>query len=161
MGLAARVLSEQQVSLLDLEEALVQIGNAVEADNVREIIESMQQFHLLLLKKTANPFLVEEGRRLIIPLYDFSLMRALNGGFDGSPWRLNLIRHRQILDAIRNGPPHFAEQTVIHVMDQFLKVALEVWAEKMESETEAASAKNIRGKKKPNGQASQVRAKRR
>jgi hypothetical protein len=73
----------------------------------------------------------------------------------GHPAAVESYRHRQILDAIRTGPPHFAEQTLIHVMDQFLKVALEVWAEKMESETEAESAKNIRGKKKPNGQASQ------
>src|ERR1051325_4125921 len=154
-GLAARLLSEQQVPLMDLEAAMGEIRSAVEADNIRQIIECMQRFHMLLLKKTGNPFLVEEGRRLIIPLYDFTLMRALNGGFDGSPWRLNLERHRQILDAIRTGPPYFAEQTVVHIMELFLKAALEVWAEKMQSETEAAPNKNIRVKKKPNDEPSQ------
>lgn len=153
-GLAARLLSEQQVPLMDLEAALLEIRSAVEADNIRLIIECMQRFHVLLLKKTGNPFLVEEGRRLIIPLYDFTLMRALNGGFDGSPWRLNLERHQQILDAIRTGPPHFAEQTVIHVMELFRKVALEVWAEKMQSEPQAAPNKNSRAKNKPNGEPS-------
>src|SRR5205085_10256042 len=151
-GLAARLLSEQKVSLVDLEASLVEIRSAVEADNVRQIIECMQRFHMLLLKKTGNPFLVEEGRRLIIPLYDFTLMRALNGGFDGSPWRLNLERHRQILDAIRTGPPHFAEQTVIHIMELFLKVALDVWAEKMQNDPQTTSNKGTRARNKPNGE---------
>jgi len=154
-GLAARLLSEQKVPLVDLEASLLEIRSAVEADNVRQIIECMQRFHMLLLKKTGNPFLAEEGRRLIIPLYDFTLMRALNGGFDGSPWRLNLERHRQILDAIRTGPPHFAEQTVINIMEQFLNVALDVWAEKMQSEPQAISNKGSRAKNKTNGEPSQ------
>ena len=130
-GLAARLLSEQKVPLTDLEEALVDIRRAVEAGDVRPIIECMQRFHMTFLEKTSNPFLVEEGRRLIIPLYDFTLMRALTGGMDGSPWRTNLERHMQNLDAIRTGPPYYAEQTVIHVMDQFVKTALHVWAEKI------------------------------
>jgi DNA-binding GntR family transcriptional regulator len=150
-GLAARLLSEQKVPLIDVEAALLEIRSAVQADNVRQIIESMQRFHMTLLEKTGNPFLVEEGRRLIIPLYDFTLMRALTGGLDGSPWRLNLERHRQILDAIRTGPPYFAEQTVIHVMDQFLKAALHVWADKIQSVPPAASAKNFRAPSKRNG----------
>ena len=150
-GLAARLLSEQKVPLMDVEAALVEIRSAVEADNIRQIIESMQRFHMTLLEKTGNPFLVEEGRRLIIPLYDFTLMRALTGGLDGSPWRLNLERHQQILDAIRTGPPHFAEQTVIHVMDQFLKTALHVWAEKMQSTPQATSTKAFRTQSKRNG----------
>jgi DNA-binding GntR family transcriptional regulator len=150
-GLAARLLSEQKVPLTDLEAAMVEIRKAVEADNVREIITAMQRFHMTLLEKTGNPFLVEEGRRLIIPLFDFTLMRALTHGFDGSPWRQNLERHKQILDAIVSGPPYFAEQTVIHVMDQFLMTALHVWAEKMQSPPQAADTKNSRARKKTNG----------
>ena len=150
-GLAGRLLSEQKVPLTDLEAAIVEIRSAVEADNVREIITAMQRFHMTLLEKTGNPFLVEEGRRLIIPLFDFTLMRALTHGFDGSPWRQNLERHKQILDAITTGPPYFAEQTVVHVMDQFLKTALHVWAEKMQDPPEAATTKNSRAKRKTNG----------
>jgi DNA-binding GntR family transcriptional regulator len=150
-GLAARLLSEQKVPLTDVEAAMVEIRIAVESDNVREIIASMQRFHMTLLEKTGNPFLVEEGRRLIIPLYDFTLMRALSDGLDGSPWKQNLERHKQILDAIRTGPPYFAEQTMIHVMDQFLQAALHVWAEKMQSTPQAASTKNSRTKRKRNG----------
>ena len=150
-GLAGRLLSEQKVPLTDLEAAIVEIRSAVEADNVREIITAMQRFHMTLLEKTGNPFLVEEGRRLIIPLFDFTLMRALTHGFDGSPWRQNLERHKQILDAIMTGPPYFAEQTVMHVMEQFLKTALHVWAEKMQGKPEAATTKNSRAKRKTNG----------
>lgn len=147
-GLAARLLTEQKVPLTDLEAAMVEIRKTVEADNVREIITAMQRFHMTLLEKTGNPFLVEEGRRLIIPLFDFTLMRALTHGFDGSPWRQNLERHEQILDAIVSGAPYFAEQTVIRVMDQFLMTALHVWAEKMQSPPQAADAKNSRARKK-------------
>src|SRR5882724_5264807 len=106
---------------------------------------------------TVSHAVAEEDRQLIIPLYDFTLMRALNGGFDGSPWRLNLERHRQILDAIRTGPPHFAEQTVVHIMELFLKVALDVWAEKMQSEPQTNS-KGSRAKNKPNNEPSRGQA---
>lgn len=150
-GLAARLLSEQKAPLMDVEAAMVEIRSAVETDDVRQIIASMQRFHMTLLEKTGNPFLVEEGRRLIIPLYDFTLMRALTDGLDGSPWRQNLERHKQILDAIRTGPPYFAEQTMIHVMDQFLKAALHVWADKMQNTSQAPSKKNSRAKRKKNG----------
>jgi len=149
-GLAARLLSEQKVPLTDLDAAIVEIREAVEAGNVREIITSMQRFHITLLEKTGNPFLVEEGRRLIIPLYDFTLMRALTHGFSGSPWKQNLERHKQIIDAILTGSTYFAEQTVVHIMDQFLKTALDVWAEKMQS-TQTATTKNSRTKRKSNG----------
>jgi DNA-binding GntR family transcriptional regulator len=150
-GLAARLLSEQKVPLADLEAAIAEIQRAVEADNVREIISSKQRFHMTLLEKTGNSFLLEEGRRLIIPLFDFTLMRALTHGFDGSPWKQNLERHKQILDAILTGPPYFAEQTVIHVMDQFLKTALHVWAEKMQSPQQAPAPKSSRARRKGNG----------
>jgi len=150
-GLAARLLSEQKVPLADLEAAIAEIQRAVEADNVREIITSMQRFHMTLLEKTGNSFLLEEGRRLIIPLFDFTLMRALTHGFDGSPWKQNLERHKQILDAILTGPPYFAEQTVIHVMDQFLQTALQVWAEKMQSPRQAPAPKSSRAGRTGNG----------
>lgn len=150
-GLAGRLLSEQKAPLTDLESVMVEIRTAVEAGNVREIITAMQRFHVTLLEKTGNPFLVEEGRRLIIPLFDFTLMRALTHGLDGSPWKQNLERHKQILDAIVTGPPYFAEQTVIHVMDQFLKTALHVWAEKMQNPPQPATTKNSRARRKTNG----------
>jgi len=145
-GLAARLLSEQKAPLTDLVATMEEIRIAVETDDVRLIIRSMQRFHMILLEKTGNPFLLEEGRRLIIPLYDFTLMRALTDGLDGSPWRQNLERHKQILDAIRTGPPHFAEQTMIQVMDQFLQTGLHVWAEKMQSTLQPTSRKISRAK---------------
>ncbi len=147
-GLAARLLAEQRAPLADLESTLVEIQNAVEADEVRQIIECLQRFHMTLLEKTGNRFLVEEGRRLIIPLYDFTLMRAKIGGLNGSPWRLNVARHRQILEAIQTGPPHFAEQTTIQVMELFLKVALDVWAENLQGPSQTGSRKGSRARKR-------------
>jgi hypothetical protein len=69
--------------------------------------------------------LEEYGRRLVLPLYAFTLMRALAKNIDTSPWarRLPLI-----IDVIRVGDPHVAEQTLIHVTNAFLEVSLTVWA---------------------------------
>jgi DNA-binding GntR family transcriptional regulator len=127
-GLAARLLAERDAPLTGMEAALAEMRQAVHRNDVRQIIDCVQRFHVLLLEQTGNSFLMEEGRRLIIPLYSFTLMRALAKGLDGSPWKPNLAHHQQILDAIRTGQPYFAEQIVIQVTNQFLEAALRVWA---------------------------------
>jgi DNA-binding GntR family transcriptional regulator len=105
--------------------------HGVDANDLRQIIACLQRFHLALLEKTGNPYLLEEGRRLIKPLYDFTLMRALAQNLDGRPWRPNIVRHRCILDAIRSGQPYFAEQMTIQMIGQFLEAALDVWADQL------------------------------
>lgn len=130
-GVAARLVTERKVPVDDLEDIIGEMHHGVEANDLRQIIASMQRFHLALLEKTRNPYLLEEGRRLIKPLYDFTLMRALAQNLDGSPWRPNVVRHRCILDAIRSGQAYFAEQITIHMIGQFLEAALDVWADQL------------------------------
>ena len=55
-------------------------------------------------------------------------MRALAKNLDTSPWAKQLHLHRLIVDVIRLGTPHVAEQTLIHVTSSFLEAALTVWA---------------------------------
>jgi hypothetical protein len=55
--------------------------------------------------------LEEYGRRLVVPLYAFTLMRALAKKIDTSPWAKQL-------------PLHLAEQTLIHVTNSFLEAPL-------------------------------------
>jgi len=47
---------------------------------------------------------------------------------DASSWVPEVSNHQRILDALRMGDPHLAEQTVVHITGLFLKAALAVWA---------------------------------
>ena len=126
-GLAARIIVEQNLSITDLEAAMVDLRLAVEANDVRSVIDRVQRFHVCILTKPGNPFLLENGLRLIVPLYAFTLMRALAKGLDASPWVPHVANHQRIVDAIRMGNPQLAEQVVIHVTNRFMERYLEVW----------------------------------
>ncbi len=127
-GLAARIIVEQKLPLDDLEAALAEMREAVEENDLRKVVARVQHFHLCLLEKAGNPFLWDTGRRVIIPLYAFTLIRALAKNLDASPWELQMQNHRRIVDAIHMGNPRLAEQVVIHVTNLFLESALQVWA---------------------------------
>jgi DNA-binding GntR family transcriptional regulator len=127
-GLAARIVAQRNLPLEDLEAALHGIEEAVKKNDLRKVVESVQHFHVHLLEKSGNPVLEEYGRRLVVPLYAFTLMRALAKNLDTSPWAKQLPMHRLIVDVIRLGDPHVAEQTLIHVTNSFLGAALTVWA---------------------------------
>jgi DNA-binding GntR family transcriptional regulator len=127
-GLAARIIVEQRLPIGDLEAAMLELRRAVETNDVRTVVDRLQRFHVCLLEKPGNPFLRENGLRLIVPLYAFTLMRALAKGLDTGPWAQQIANHQRIVDAIRMGNPQLAEQVVIHVTNQFLERSLEVWA---------------------------------
>lgn len=128
-GLAARIVVEQKLPIADLEAAMIDLRLAVESNDVRSVIDRVQKFHLCLLKKPGNPFLLENGQRLIVPLYAFTLMQALAKGLDASPWVPQVPNHQRIVDAIRMGSPQLAEQVVIHVTNHFMEHYLEVWGQ--------------------------------
>ncbi len=127
-GLAARLVVEQKLPLDDLEAALAEMQHAVQQNDLRKVVDRVQQFHLCLLEKAGNPFLSDSGRRVIIPLYAFTRIRALAKNLDASPWEPQLHNHRRIVDAMRMGHPRLAEQVVVHVINLFLESALQVWA---------------------------------
>jgi len=126
-GLAARLIVEQELAIADLETAMVELRRAVETNEVRGVIDRVQRFHVCMLAKPGNPFLLENGLRLIVPLYAFTLMRALAKGLDASPWVPQVANHQRIVDAIRMGNPQIAEQVVIHVTNRFMERYLDVW----------------------------------
>src|SRR5467141_129288 len=66
-GLAARIIVEQNLSITNLEAAMVDLRLAVETNDVRSVIDRVQRFHLCLMEKPGNPFLLENGLRLIVP----------------------------------------------------------------------------------------------
>ena len=79
-GLAARLITEQRLPVDDLEAAMAGMRQAVELNDVRRVVDCVQRFHVSFLEKPGNSFLRETGRRLVIPLYAFTLMRALSQG---------------------------------------------------------------------------------
>jgi len=127
-GLAARLITEQRLPLDDLEAAMAGMRQAVELNDVRRVVDWVQRFHVSVLERPGNSFLRETGRRLVIPLYAFTRMRALAKNLDASPWAPQLTNHQRIIDAIRMGNAYLAEQVVIHVTNLFLESALNVWA---------------------------------
>lgn len=128
-GLAARLITEDKLPLDDLESAFNEIQRSVRTGDLRQVIGSVQGFHMLMLEKPRNSVLREHGRRLLVPLYAFTLMKALVKKLDTSPWEKQLRLHQLIVDVLRQGNPHLAEQTLIHVTNFFLHSALEVWAQ--------------------------------
>ena len=127
-GLAARLTVERKLPLGDLEACMMALREAVATNDVRKVIDRVQRFHVCLLEKPGNPFLRENGRRLVVPLYAFTLMRALAKNLDARPWAEQLSNQQRIIDAIQLGNPRLAEQIVIHVVSLFQKAALKVWA---------------------------------
>ena len=127
-GLAARIAAQRCLPVDDLEAILKRLQQAVQLDDLRKVVESVQDFHVRLLEKPGNSFLEEQGRRLVVPLYAFTLMRGLAKNLDTSPWGRQLPLHQMIIDVIRLGDPYVAELTLIHVTNSFLEAALSVWA---------------------------------
>ena len=127
-GLAARLISEDKLPVDDLEAAFNEIQRSVGTGDLRQVIESVQRFHMLMLEKPRNSVLREHGRRLLVPLYAFTLMKALVKRLDVGPWERQLRLHRLIIDVLQQGNPPLAEQMLIHVTNLFLHAALEVWA---------------------------------
>ena len=127
-GLAARIITERKLPLDDIEAAFAGLQAAVRSNDLRRVIGAVQHFHLLLLEKPGNPFLQEHGRRLVIPLYAFTLIRALAKHLDTSAWAQQISKHQLIVDVLQLGNPSLAEQTLIYVTNSFLDAALTVWA---------------------------------
>ena len=127
-GLAARIIAERRLPLQDIEAAMSAIQAAVVSNDPLKVMDSVQRFHLCILEKTGNPLLLDTGKRLIVPLFAFTRMRVQARNLDASPWVPEVANHQRILDALRMGDPHLAEQTVVHITGLFLKAALAVWA---------------------------------
>jgi DNA-binding GntR family transcriptional regulator len=127
-GLAARIIAERKLPLEDIESVMSAIQTAIASNDPLKVVDFVQKFHLCILEKSGNPILLETGKRLIVPLFAFTRMRVQARNLDASPWVPEVSNHQRILDALRMGDPHLAEQTVVHITSLFLKAALAVWA---------------------------------
>jgi DNA-binding GntR family transcriptional regulator len=124
--LAARIIAERKLPLQDMESAMSAIQVAVASNDALKVIDSVQRFHLCILEKTGNPLLLDTGKRLIVPLLAFTRMRVQARNLDASPWVPEVSNHQRILDALRMGGPHLAEQSVVHITGLF-RVPRQFW----------------------------------
>jgi DNA-binding GntR family transcriptional regulator len=127
-GLAARLTTQLHLPVDDMESTLAEMQQATDRDDLRAIMDCLLRFHLALCEKPRNPFLVEQGRRILIPLFAFTLIRSVVKGLPADPWRQGLATHRQMLDAIRSGDEFFAEHMAVRSIHGFMSRALKLWA---------------------------------
>jgi DNA-binding FadR family transcriptional regulator len=91
------------------------------------LIEADLRFHLHLLELSGNPVLVEHGRRLLIPLFAFVLMRVETQHQGVTPWSETLTLHQRILEHLRGGDPFLTEQLIVRTAPRFATVAYDIW----------------------------------
>jgi DNA-binding GntR family transcriptional regulator len=127
-GLAARLTVQMNLPVDDMESALAEMEEAAQRDDLRHTIDCLIRFHLALCSKPGNGLLIEQAKRILIPLFAFTLMRAVARGLTAEPWRQGLAAHRQMLDAIRSGDPFFAEQMAVRAIHGFMDLAIRIWA---------------------------------
>jgi len=127
-GLAARLTAQLCLPVDDLESILAEMQRATDRDDLRQITDCLLRFHMALCTKPGNPFLVEQGKRILVPLFAFTLIRSLARGLGADPWRQGLPAHGQMIDAIRSGDEFFAEQMAVRSIHQFMRLAVQLWA---------------------------------
>ncbi|MGH9612184.1 MAG: GntR family transcriptional regulator, partial [Bryobacteraceae bacterium] len=128
---AARLVVERQADLTILRDAVAALRDALQGDDLAPIIESALHFHLTLCESSGNPFLTEQFRRLTIPLYAFTLMRAVVQGVSKHPWHNSLALFERMMDALASGDPFFAEHYVLQTIQRFARQACEIWAHEL------------------------------
>ncbi|WP_263357952.1 GntR family transcriptional regulator [Acidicapsa ligni] len=128
-GLAARLVTQRKVDLAPLQEALKEMRRATKAGEIRRLIEADLRFHLCLCELSGNGFLQAQVSTLLVPLFAFVSMRAVQVHQTAKAWESDLGRHKRIIELISEGDPAAAEFTVRATMQQFAARAYGIWQE--------------------------------
>jgi DNA-binding GntR family transcriptional regulator len=120
-GYVARIVTQKQPDLAELDQSLSDMRSAVDCNNVKAFYERDLQFHVLLAEKTGNPMLVQAIKRIILPLFAFVVIRVQGARTGKDQWVRSLEQHKRILDAIRTRDPVFAERLVTNTITAFLE----------------------------------------
>jgi DNA-binding GntR family transcriptional regulator len=80
----------------------------------------------------ANPFVLEHGRRILLPFFAFVRMRVAASGQETSVWSRDLEAHQRIIDLIAEGEGEVAEQYIKKAMDRFARTAYDNWERRSE-----------------------------
>lgn len=128
-GLAASLLARRKADVSSLQEAIEAMQQAALQGDLRGALEADLTFHLRLCELPQNSFLAQQARQLLIPVFAFTMIRAIGIQCSAQAWADCVDDHNLILAGIRSGDPLFAEQSTRHAIGKFVSIAHEVWAE--------------------------------
>lgn len=118
-SLAARLVTERQPDLSDLDQIVADMRSAVKCRNLPAFYERDLRFHLTLCEKAGNSVLTQMLRRLLVPLFTFVIIRT-HEKMDGlKRWTRSVDQHAQILAVIRKGHPELAVTEVAAILGYF------------------------------------------
>lgn len=126
-GMAAQLVAERGLDLAPLEEALNGMKAAIQARDMRALVESDLAFHSCLCEMSGNHFLADAARRVLSPLFAFVLLEVLASGQGPEAWSVDLPRHARIIELIREGDPLVSGQYVHSSIRRFVSSAYAVW----------------------------------
>jgi GntR family transcriptional regulator, trigonelline degradation regulator len=126
-GLAARLIAQHQPDLKPLELVLKDMRQAALHGDVRKLVEADLRFHLTLCELSGNHLLYSQVRNLLVPLFAFVSMRAVQSSQTAEVWETDIDRHRRMIDLMREGDPCAAEFVVRAIMQPFATRAYAVW----------------------------------
>ncbi|TCK70757.1 GntR family transcriptional regulator [Acidipila rosea] len=128
-GLAARLAAQRHADLAPLKDALKEMRRATRQGQIRLLIEADLRFHLCLCELSGNHLLYTQMRTLLVPLFAFVSMRAIQVNQTVKAWESDLDRHKRIVDLILDGDPDAAEFTMRSTLQRFAARAHSVWQE--------------------------------
>jgi DNA-binding GntR family transcriptional regulator len=126
-GLAARLVAERKPDLTPLLSSLKELRKATKNGAIHNLIEADLNFHLRLCELSGNRFLYMQIRTLLVPLFAFVAMRAVQSHQSARSWESDLDRHKRIIELIQEGDGFAAEFVVRGAMQQFAQRAYEIW----------------------------------
>ncbi len=118
-ALAARLATERQPDLSELDQVVADMRSAVSCRNLPAFYERDLRFHLALCEKAGNPVLTQMLRRLLVPLFAFVIIRTHEKMGGPERWTRSISKHEQILAVIRKGDPEQAVAEVSAILGYF------------------------------------------
>jgi DNA-binding GntR family transcriptional regulator len=130
-GLAARLAAEARPDLSKLQSAVDGMRQAVNRGKLEDLLQCDFRFHLELCELSGNSYVVEHGRRILVPFFAFVRMRVALSRQATSTWDKDLEAHQRIIDLLREGEGEVAEQYVKKAMARFAKTAYDNWENRL------------------------------
>jgi DNA-binding GntR family transcriptional regulator len=129
-GLAARLTAQRGITIEPLESALQMMRQALSSGRPEEMLDGDLKFHLELCRLSGNPYVLEQARKILVPLFAFARIRVLSSRQGASVWGKDLEAHQRIADLVKEGQGEIAEQYVRHAISRFAKSAYDDWEKK-------------------------------
>jgi DNA-binding GntR family transcriptional regulator len=130
-GLAARLAAQSKPNLNVLQATMDVMRESAASGNREELLDCDLLFHLELCELSGNPYVIQHGRRILLPFFAFVRMRVVASGQETAAWDRDLEAHQRIIDLLREGEGEIAEQYVKKAMERFAKTAYDNWEKRI------------------------------